>query len=133
MNFNDNPQEAEYRTKVRDWIEANKPDLSVLAPEERRNWHDAHKEIARKWQETKANAGYACISWPKERGGAAGTAIEEAIFNQEEARAGVQFTYFMTGLHMLLPALMEYSKDEASLARVEPAVRGASVPSTSSA
>ena len=118
MNFEDSPQEAEYRARVRRWIEANAPDLGPLSAEERRNWHPRHKEIARQWQATKADAGYACISWPKERGGAGGSAIEEAIFNQEEARAGVQFTYFMTGLHMLLPALMEHSTDAASLAQV---------------
>lgn len=124
MNFDDSPQEAEYRARVRAWIAAHAPDMSRLTAEERRNWHPAHKEIARRWQATKADAGYACISWPKARGGAGGTAIEEAIFNQEEARAGVQFTYFMTGLHMLLPALMEHSTDEVSLAQVPPAVRG---------
>jgi len=124
MNFEDNPAEAEYRAKVRAWIAANRPDMSHLSPEENRNWHPAHKEVARQWQGIKADAGYACLSWPKERGGAGGTQIEEAIFNQEEARAGIQFTYFMTGLHMLLPALMEFSTDEASLARVPPAVRG---------
>ncbi len=124
MNFEDNPHEAAYRGKVRSWIVANRPDMSHLSPEENRNWHPAHKEVARAWQATKADAGYACLSWPKERGGAGGTQIEEAIFNQEEARAGIQFTYFMTGLHMLLPAMMEYSTDEASLARVPPAVRG---------
>ena len=107
MNFDDNPQEAAYRATVRAWIEANAPDMSVLAPEERRPWQDKHKAIATVWQATKADAGYACISWPKERGGAGGTAIQEAIFNQEEARAGVQFTYFMTGQHMLLPAVMK--------------------------
>ncbi len=124
MNFEDNPAEAAYRARVRSWIEANRPDLSHLSPEENRNWHPAHKEVARSWQATKADAGYACLSWPRTRGGAGGTQIEEAIFNQEEARAGIQFTYFMTGLHMLLPAMMEYSTDEASLARVPPAVRG---------
>ncbi len=124
MNFEDNPAEATYRARVRDWIAAHRPDMSGLAPEENRNWHPAHKDVARLWQATKADAGYACISWPKERGGGGGTQIEEAIFNQEEARAGIQFTYFMTGLHMLLPALMEFSSDAASLARVPPAVRG---------
>jgi alkylation response protein AidB-like acyl-CoA dehydrogenase len=124
MNFEDSPEEAAYRAKVRSWIAANLPDMSVLSPEENRNWHPAHKEVARKWQGIKADAGYACLSWPKERGGAGGTQIEEAIFNQEEARAGIQFTYFMTGLHMLLPAMMEFTTDEASLARVPPAVRG---------
>ena len=73
MNFDDNPQEAAYRAKVRAWIEANAPDMSVLAPEERRPWQEKHKAIATHWQATKADAGYACISWPKERGGAGGT------------------------------------------------------------
>jgi alkylation response protein AidB-like acyl-CoA dehydrogenase len=124
LNFDDNQQEAAYRAEVRAWIAANAPDTSALSAEERRNWHPRHKEIARAWQAAKADAGYACISWPKEQGGAGGTAVDEAIFNQEESRAGLQFTYFMTGLHMLLPALMEHNRDAASLARVPPAVRG---------
>lgn len=124
MNFEDSPEEAQYRATVRRWIAENAPDLSGLSADEQRNWHPQHKAIARRWQATKADAGYACISWPREWGGAGGTAIEEAIFNQEEARAGVQFTYFMTGLHMLLPALLEHNRDELSLNRVPPAVRG---------
>ena len=124
MNFEDSPEEAAYRAKVRAWIAANRPDMSALSPEENRNWQPAHKEAARQWQRVKSDAGYACLSWPRKRGGAGGSQIEEAIFNQEEARAGIQFTYFMTGLHMLLPALMEFTSDEAALARVPPAVRG---------
>lgn len=124
MNFEDSPEEAQYRATVRRWIAENAPDMAGLPLEERRNWHPSHKEIARRWQSKKSEAGYACISWPKEWGGAGGTAIEEAIFNQEELRAGVQFTYFMTGLHMLLPALLEHNQDALSLARVPPAVRG---------
>ena len=75
MNFDDNPQEAAYpRNSARTWIEANaSPILALLAPEERRNWHDKPiRTVARGWQATKADAGYACISWPKERGGAGG-------------------------------------------------------------
>lgn len=124
MNFEDSPEEAAYREKVCAWIAANAPDMSRLAPEERRNWHEKHKEVAGIWQATKADSGYGCISWPVEWGGAGGTAIEEAIFNQEEGRAGLQFTYFMTGLHMLLPALLEHNKDPLSLSLLPPAIRG---------
>jgi alkylation response protein AidB-like acyl-CoA dehydrogenase len=124
MNFDESREEAEYRARVRAWIAANAPDMSALSPAERRQWHDRHKDIARLWQATKADAGYACISWPREWGGAAGSAIEEAIFAQEEIRAGLQFNYFRTGLEILLPALLEHNSDEASLARVPPAVRG---------
>ncbi len=124
MNFDDTPEEAAYRAKVRAWIAENAPDFAGLPPEENRLWHPVHKEMARQWQQTKSDAGFACISWPKERGGAGGAPIEEAIFSQEEQRAGVQFHYFATGLRMLLPALMEHTQDEASLAQVAPAVRG---------
>lgn len=124
MNFEDNPQEAAYRAKVRKWIAANGPDLSALSPEERRAWHPRHREVGREWQAKKADAGYACISWPREWGGADGTLIEASIFLQEEQLAGLQFNYFSTGLHMLLPALMEHNSDELSLSLVPPAVRG---------
>jgi alkylation response protein AidB-like acyl-CoA dehydrogenase len=124
MNFEDSPAEAAYRAEIRTWIEANAPDMSDLMPEERRNWHDRHKEVARIWQATKADAGYACISWPSAWGGAGGTSIDEAIFNQEEARAGLQFTYFMTGLHMLLPAVLAHNQDSLSLSLIPPAIRG---------
>ena len=80
--------------------------------------------VARAWQAAKADAGHACISWPREWGGAGGTAIANAIFNQEESRAGLQFTYFMTGLHMLLPALMEHNRDDLAPGRIPPAVQG---------
>ena len=73
MNFDDSAQEARYRATVRAWINANAPDMRALSAEERRNWHPAHKALARRWQATKADAGYACISWPKEWGGAGGT------------------------------------------------------------
>ena len=124
MNFEDNPQEAAYRTTVRSWIAANAPDFDGLPVEQRRLWHPAHKELARQWQAKKADAGYACISWPKQRGGAGGTAIDEAIFSQEEQRAGVQHHYFSTGLKMLLPALMEHNSDDLTMSLVPPAVRG---------
>jgi alkylation response protein AidB-like acyl-CoA dehydrogenase len=124
MNFEDSPQEAEYRARVRAWIAANAPDMSRLSPEESRAWHPAHKAIVREWQATKADAGYACISWPKEWGGAGGSTIEEAIFLQEEQRAGLQFNYFTTGLKMLLPAILEHNTDELSRSLVPPAVRG---------
>jgi len=124
MNFDDSPEEAAFRAKARAWIAANAPSMSHLSAEERRNWHSAHKEVARRWQAAKADAGYACISWPTEWGGPGGTTLQETIFNQEEARAGVQFTYFMTGLHMLLPALLEHNSDEVSRGLVPPAIRG---------
>jgi alkylation response protein AidB-like acyl-CoA dehydrogenase len=127
MDFEDSPQEAAYRAKARAWIAANAIDTSDLAPEERRYGNARHKAKARAWQARKADGGFACITWPRDWGGPGGTAMEQAIFNQEEAAAGLSFTYYMTGLQMLLPALLQFSQDPATRALVPAAVRGESV------
>lgn len=124
MNLDDSPAEAAYRTRVRAWIADNAPDLSGYSSDDLRAWSEPHKDLAHRWQRAKADGGYACINWPVEQGGAGGTTIEASIFAQEELKAGLRFTYFMTGLEMLLPALLQFSKDEAARSLVPPAVRG---------
>ena len=39
---------------------------------------------AKAWQKTKAEAGWACLHWPKEYGGRGATPIERVIWQQEE-------------------------------------------------
>jgi alkylation response protein AidB-like acyl-CoA dehydrogenase len=124
MNFDDNPQEAQYRARVREWIAANKPDLSLLPPEQRLVWTDGHKNAMRQWQATKAAGGYACITWPKEAGGAGGTQIEDVIFSQEETNAEIHDPYFITGLKMLIQAIRQFNSDTKFAERVPLAVRG---------
>jgi len=124
MDFEDNPEEAAYRAAARRWIAANAPSVNTIPPGERRYGEPRHQTMAREWQTRKAAAGYACIDWPKEWGGPGGTNIQQAIFNQEEARAGVSFPYFMTGLGMLMPTLLHYVDRATADRLVPPAVRG---------
>jgi alkylation response protein AidB-like acyl-CoA dehydrogenase len=124
VDFEDSPEEAAYRATVRAWIIKNAPDLNELTLEERRYGHLKHKALGQRWQAAKAAAGYACISWPEAWGGAGGTAIEQAIFAQEEVRAGVYFTYFVTGLGMLIPTLLQFADEDTKARLVPPAVRG---------
>lgn len=124
MTLDDSPQEAAWRAKVRAWITDNAPDLSGYSGDDLRVWSATHKALARAWQATKADAGYAALSWPTEWGGADGSAIEEAIFNQEELRAGLRFTYFMVGLQMLIPAMLRFNTDVPSRGMAAPALRG---------
>ena len=123
MNLDDSPDEAAYRARVRAWIAAHAGDIAVRAGYHR-PWSDDHRALAREWQAIKADGGYACLSWPEGWGGAGGSAIEEAIFNQEELRAGLRFTYYMVGLQMLIPALLRFNHDDASRALAAPARRG---------
>ena len=118
MDFNDTPEEAAFRVKAREWLEAN-------APRQRASGRgDAeHMAAAKAWQAKKAAAGYAQITWPKEWGGG-GTPIQSVIFSEEEAKFDVGAGYFQIGLGMCVPTVMAFAGDETKQRFVGPAVRG---------
>jgi alkylation response protein AidB-like acyl-CoA dehydrogenase len=120
MNFDDSPQESIYRATVREWLADHAPrhTVSRRAPEAER------LVIARAWQACKAAAGYARISWPREWGGTGGTAIQQVIFTEEEARYGVPSGFFGIGLGMCIPTLMRFADTAAQQAFAGPALRG---------
>jgi alkylation response protein AidB-like acyl-CoA dehydrogenase len=123
MDFNDTPQEAEYRAKVRAWLEANAPrdgKGTALGDED-----DSQLENCKAWQKTKAAGDYAQIRWPKEWGGGGGTAIEGVIFSQEESRLGIHLGGpFAIGLGMCIPTVMQFAREEDRNRFIGPAIRG---------
>ncbi|MDH5567981.1 MAG: acyl-CoA dehydrogenase family protein, partial [Myxococcales bacterium] len=73
MDFDDTPEEAAFRQQVRSWLDAN---AERRTPGERREAPvgvaDRTSDLlvrARAWQARKADAGWACITWPVEYGG----------------------------------------------------------------
>lgn len=113
-----------YRAQVRAWIEGNGDDPRLLPSDQRHTGAPAHFAMARAWQTRKAEAGYACIAWPRDWGGAGGTATQQAIFQQEEARANLNFTYFMVGLGICLPAIIQHGDAGMRERFVGPAIHG---------
>jgi acyl-CoA dehydrogenase len=89
MNFDDTPQEAAFRAEVRAWLDANAPkeleaDLK-LSTFGNTNLKGTDIITASKaWQKKKAEAGWACLHWPKEYGGRGASPIERVIWQQEE-------------------------------------------------
>lgn len=120
MDFQDSPEEAEYRSKARAWLETN-------VAEHKATNHADDMAAARAWQTRKASAGYAQITWPKEWGGGGGTPIQSVIFGQEEAKHPVQYGYFTIGLGMCVPTVMAFADDETKKRFVGPALRGEEV------
>jgi alkylation response protein AidB-like acyl-CoA dehydrogenase len=122
MDFNDTPEEAAYRAEVRAWLAANAPkrtgriDSGMEDPES--------MDEARAWQCKKAEAGYACITWPKEWGGGGGASWQSVIFGQEEARFETPGNPFQIGLGMCVPTLMTVGNQADKERFVRPAVRG---------
>ena len=119
MNFEDSPQEAAYRAEVRAWLETNMRALKEQYPD-----LGADLAVARAWQARKAQARYARIMWPVESGGGGGTAIQQAIFVQEESRCGAPQGYFGIGLGMCMPTLMRFASADVQRRFIGPALRG---------
>ena len=124
MDFNDSPEEAAFRERARAWLAENAADHAARSAGGRRPNTPEHMAAAKEWQTRKAEAGFACITWPKEWGGGGGTPIQSVIFNQEEAKAGVNYGYFTIGLGMCVPTVMAFADDDTKQRFVGPAVKG---------
>lgn len=105
MDFEDNATEAQFRAEAKTWLEANAPTRAELSGLD-------EIERAKLWQKRKYDAGWACIRWPKEFGGRGGTAIDQVIWNQEEAKLRTPASVFAIGQGMAAPTLMTWAKED---------------------
>ena len=117
MDFSDTAAEAAFRAEARTWLEANQPTEEEMAGL-------GEIEQAKLWQKRKYDAGWACIRWPKEYGGRDASAIEQVIWNQEEARVGTTFGVFGIGQGMAAPTMMAWATEEQKLEHLPPLASG---------
>ena len=80
--------------------------------------------LARRWQATKAAAGFAGLTFPTEYGGAGLSQIEQVLFVEEEAARGFPSAYFVISLSMPIPMMLRYAPPEQKARFVPPALRG---------
>ena len=81
MDFNDTPEEAEFRAEARTFLEQHLEPKGAQPLRQRVSGEEFMKQ-AKKWQAEKAKAGYAKITWPKEMGGRGGTPMQQVIWGQ---------------------------------------------------
>lgn len=116
MNFDDTPQEAAFRAEARAWINANAPkelEAELSQPTVGRIQLKG-KDIlveSKKWQKKKADAGWACLHWPKDYGGSGASPIERVIWQQEEGFYGKLEGVFLIGQGMCGPTVMAFGSE----------------------
>jgi len=109
VDLNDTPEQAAYRTEVREWLEQNKS----AAPATRGRGDDPEAVAAhRAWQRKLAEGGYVGVTWPAEHGGQGKGPLHQVVINQEIARAGVPGILDSIGVGMLGPTLIAHGSDE---------------------
>ena len=126
MDFNDTPQEAEFRANCRAWLEANAK-LKTKKTNSAKNMNIGNKsllEAAAEWQKKKYDSGWAMIHWPKEFGGIGATPIERIIWAQEESKFNVPKGVYEIGLGMAGPVMMEYATEEQKERYLPPMAEG---------
>jgi alkylation response protein AidB-like acyl-CoA dehydrogenase len=112
LDLNDSPDQAEYRAKVRAWLEEHKDEAPVLRGEGAIQDEEAAIAAHRAWQRKLAEAGFVGLTWPKEYGGQGLGPLEQVISNQEIARAGVPGILDTIGVGMLGPTIIAHGTEE---------------------
>lgn len=105
MDFNDTTAQATFRDTARQWLTQNAPTADELAGMD-------YIGRAKLWQKRKYDAGWACIRWPEAFGGRDASAIEQVIWNQEEAKVDTPDSIFAIGHGMCGPTMMAWATRE---------------------
>src|SRR5580698_9297936 len=128
MNFDDTPEEAAFRQDVRAWIDANAP-KHLAEPLANAGFGTGPQGIdtmaeGKAWQKKKADAGWACLHWPKEYGGRGATPIERVIWGQEEGVYSSLSGTFIIGHGMCGPTMMAFASEDQKRRYLPPLAAG---------
>ncbi len=103
MDFRDSPQEAQFRTRLRAWLEGNNPHLPPSSTS------DEYWEKQPEWHRSLHGAGFFGLSWPKEYGGHGMPSVYDVIVDEELARAGAPPR---PSLGYLVQAVLTHASDD---------------------
>jgi len=114
MNLSDTPEEHAFRSHVRDWLAAHMP-----RPEERQD-----RVRMKRWQADLLAAGFVGGSWPREYGGGSLGDIEQAVLNEELARADAPPVPGGMGLLWVGPAIIRFGTKQQKDRFLKPILAG---------
>jgi alkylation response protein AidB-like acyl-CoA dehydrogenase len=120
VDFNDNPDDAAFRSRTREWFAANVPDH--FGPDRQIGRHDV--ELARRWSRKLYDAGLVGLTWPEEFGGHGLSYAMQAIFVEEQARAAAPPHLGVVGVGMVGPTIMKHGTPEQRSRHLRPILTG---------
>jgi alkylation response protein AidB-like acyl-CoA dehydrogenase len=122
MDFSLSPTEAEFRSQLVQWL------ANVDRPAGLRDYGmtptEADLDSAIEWHRLLYDAGYAGLAWPVEHGGRNASTIEQAIFAEETALAGVPRNRGTVGIDLAGPAVMRFGSAAQQERLLGPTLRG---------
>ena len=111
MDLNLTPNEKKFRDEFRAWLTTNVPEEWTgggIGSEDREDY----LKYLSGWQRKLYLGGWAGASWPKEYGGRGATLMEQAIFQEEMARANAPQLIGTIGLSLVGPTIITLGTEE---------------------
>jgi alkylation response protein AidB-like acyl-CoA dehydrogenase len=124
VDLDDTPQQADYRSEVRSWLQEHASEAPVLQGPDAITDEQQLLAARRAWQGKLAEGGLAGVTWPKEFGGQGLGPIEQVICNQEISRAKVPGILDAIGVGMLGPTIIAHGDDEQKTRYLGPMLHG---------
>jgi alkylation response protein AidB-like acyl-CoA dehydrogenase len=131
VDFEETPQEATFRSESRAFLSAKAKEkdssqlrvtMSTMAEDEH-----AHVQACRDWQQAKADAGWAGLTWPVEYGGRGLTGLQQGIFLEEESHFDVPTGMFAQATGMVGPSIIVHGTEAQKQDFLKPILRGEQV------
>jgi len=112
MDLSFTAEQEQFRLRLRQWLRDHLPPgwgTEAVAPAA-----SYAEEVAflRQWQATLYAAGWCGLSWPKEYGGGGASLMEQAIYNEEMARAQAPELINKVGINNVGPTLILHGTEE---------------------
>jgi alkylation response protein AidB-like acyl-CoA dehydrogenase len=122
MDLNLTDTEKSFRDEFREWLATNlpKPWQGSTNSEDR----SEYIRYLRDWQGKLFEGGWAGISWPRDFGGRGATLMEQAIFQEELARANAPQLIGTIGLSLVGPTIIAMGTDEQKSRYLAPILSG---------
>jgi alkylation response protein AidB-like acyl-CoA dehydrogenase len=131
VNFEDTPEEAAFREECRTFLsqhaELKDPSASRITMSTMAEDEEAHIKACRDWQRTKAEAGWAGLTWPVEFGGRGLNGLLQGIFLEEEARYDLPVGMFAQAIGMVGPTIIQHGTEAQKQEFLAPILRGEQV------
>ncbi|MEU0386444.1 acyl-CoA dehydrogenase family protein [Streptomyces chartreusis] len=121
MDLAFSPADEEFRTEVREWLQAHVP-REPLPSLETAEGFAAH----RAWEAELAADRWSVVDWPSEYGGRGAGLLRRLVFEEEYYAAGAPGRVGQNGIHLLAPTLFAHGTKEQR-ARVLPPMASAEV------
>jgi alkylation response protein AidB-like acyl-CoA dehydrogenase len=128
MEIGDSPEEAAFRAEALAWLERHATRLDDDAASPQGSYGASglkeHMDRSRAWQRTLYEEGWAGITLPKDYGGRGGTGMQQAIFNEEQAKFAVSVGAFSVAVSMVVPTLIGHGTEQQKKEHIDAILRG---------